>query len=311
VRQKVLSILGQSPPDVVLAYWAHPDGYAALQAARQIGCPLVVIVGGSDVLVLCKNAARRRCVVEVLTAADMVLTVGRDLQAKIAALGIPPEKIRVGYRGVDTLHFHPGDRATARQRLGLPQDGRLALWVGRMEHVKGLDTLLEACEILKTMGVAFSLALVGSGLLEPVLRKQCTALGVQEQVRFVGSVLHKDLPDWYRAANATVLPSLSEGVPNVLLESIATGIPFVASDVGGIPEIATEGVDRLVPPADPQALADALESIFRLPPSQAPRTFQPPSRSDSAQEFIRLIETHCQRKALVRLPSCKGGALVS
>jgi glycosyltransferase involved in cell wall biosynthesis len=104
---------------------------------------------------------------------------------------------------------------------------------------------------------------VGEGPLKTALQQQAQSLGLSERVTFHGSIAHADLPAWFRAADVLVLPSRSEGVPNVLLEAAGCGLPFVASDVGGIPEIAELGQSRLVPPEEPALLAQAIESMLQ------------------------------------------------
>jgi glycosyltransferase involved in cell wall biosynthesis len=260
VRRVVLSQLDRFRPDVVLAYWVHPDGEMAVRAARVAGVPSAVMVGGSDVLVLAQSPGRRRPILNVLNAADAVIPVSNDLKARLIAIGVAPDKIHVVPRGVDVGRFAPGSRAESRRKLGIPADARAVLWVGRMVPVKGLDVLLDACGRLRAgSGVLpFRLYLVGDGPLRETLLHRSVKLGVADAVSFVGAVPHSELGDWYRAADLTVLPSRSEGVPNVLRESLACGTPFVASAVGGIPEIADEATCRLVPPEDPTALAAAL-----------------------------------------------------
>src|SRR5207248_616882 len=105
---------------------------------------------------------------------------------------------------------------------------------------------------------AFRLSLVGDGPLRSRLEAERAARGLAETVSFAGAVAHDRLQPWYRAADRFVLPSLSEGVPNVLREALACGTPFVASRVGGIPELAADGASLLVPPGDAAALAEAL-----------------------------------------------------
>jgi teichuronic acid biosynthesis glycosyltransferase TuaC len=221
------------------------------------GVPAVVMVGGSDVLLLTRDPRRRLRVVGALEAADAVLAVGADIKRRIGELGIPLDKVHVFSRGVDEEVFSPGDRADARARLGIPQV-RMLLWVGRMVPVKGLDVLLEACLLLKSRNLSFRLYLVGDGPLLESLETRVKADGLQEQVRFAGAVPHEQLADWYRAADLTVLPSRSEGVPNVLLESLACGTPFIASRVGGVADLAENPERDLVPPEDPEALAAAI-----------------------------------------------------
>jgi glycosyltransferase involved in cell wall biosynthesis len=226
----------------------------------------------------------------VLNAAERVIVVSRDLQNKVEQLGVEAAKIHVGWRGVDAERFCPGDRRKARLRLGLPQDRPLLLFVGNFVPVKNVETLLSAAAMVKARGMDFHLLLVGRGPLKSALTRKSQALHLEEHVRFVGTVPHDALPDWYRAVDLTVLPSWSEGLPNVLLESMATRVPFVASRVGGIPEIATDGIDLLVPPGDPAALADAI--VQQL--SRDSETSDHPRKlftwPDAAREVTRLIE---------------------
>jgi glycosyltransferase involved in cell wall biosynthesis len=264
IRATVRDLLRNFRPDAVLGYWAHPDGEAAVRAAAAASVPAVIIVGGSDVLLLTRDAARRRRVLGVLSSADAVLAVGPDLRARLLDMGLPPDRLHVLSRGVDESVFHPGDRAEARSRLGVASAVRLLLWVGRMVPVKGLDVLLAACARLQQGGTTFRLALVGDGPLRRSLGERAVALGLGDAVMFVGSVAHDRLGDWYRAADLTVLPSRSEGVPNVLLESLACGTPFVATRVGGIPSLAGDP-RSLVPPGDAGALAEALHRALEGP----------------------------------------------
>jgi teichuronic acid biosynthesis glycosyltransferase TuaC len=272
VRGTVNRLVESFRPDGVIGYWAHPDGEVAVRAARLGGIPAVVMVGGTDVLLFTRTPARRRCIRNVLTRADAVVTVSRHLREKVVELGVEAEKTHVVERGVDTSLFRPGDRQEARRRLGIAPDGRVVVWVGRMHPVKGLDVLLDACELLRSEQAVlpFSLHLVGDGPLRQSLETSVAARGLSGIVRFAGAKTPAQLPEWYRAADVTVLPSRSEGIPNVLRESLACGTPFVASDVGGVPELAASGpANRLVPAGDPAALAGAMSASLKnlCPPS--------------------------------------------
>ena len=262
IRGTVRQVLHQFQPDVVLSFWVHPDGDAALRAAAERGIPGVVMAGGSDVLVLGRDPQRRRNITDTLNRADAVVCVSAHLKRAVEDLGVAGPRVHVVHNGVDTAMFCPADGQAARARLSLDAVAPIVLWVGRMVPVKGLDVLLSAFANTRIPAGPATLCLVGEGPARASLEAQAVRLGIADRVRFVGNVTHDGLADWYRAADTSVLPSYSEGSPNVLLESIACGTPFIASNVGGIPEIADPRFDRLVPAGDTIALTRALNEAL-------------------------------------------------
>jgi glycosyltransferase involved in cell wall biosynthesis len=291
VRPAVASLLREWKPDVVLSYWALPDGDVALRIARLAQTPTAVIVAGSDVLLLTRDPAWRTGIASVLARADAVLTLSEQTRETVVGLGVDPARTTMIRRGVNREVFFPSDRQASRARLGLPADRPVLVWVGRMVAVKALDVLLHACARLKQAGQSFSLCLIGEGPLQASMAQLTASLGLEKDVRFVGPVPHADLADWYRAATVTVLPSRSEGLPNVLLESIACGTPFVATAVGGIPEIADAGHDHLIPPGDPEALALAIEAGVRAAPPTGNRRVTPPGAWESAEALVQVLRS--------------------
>lgn len=280
-------------PDIVLSYWTHPDGEVAVKAAHQHGVKAVAMVGGSDVLINGRSGARRDSILNVLRAADGVVTVSEDIRRVLMLDGIPPEKLFTSRRGIDRQMYHDGDVDASRRKLGIPCDRPMLLSVGRLVDVKGHKYLIEACRLLVKRGIQFRCDIVGGGPLRQAIEQQIDQYGLADVVTLHGSQSSAQLAEWYRAADLSVLTSLSEGVPNVLLESIASGTPFVASNVGGIPEIADETFDRLVPAADPVALADAIaEQLPRLQslPCRS-RSFEPQTVSQAADSFSALLRS--------------------
>ena len=273
--------LAEFRPDLIFAPWAYPDGWAAVDLGHRAGLPVVVMAHGSDVLKLDESPGRRRGTVEALRGADEVVAVSRDLAGRIVDLGADPGRVRVLYDGVDAALFHPGPAAEARARLGLEADGPAVLFVGNLLPVKGLDVLVEACALLAGDGVAFTAYLVGQGPEGARLGRRIARLGLEGRFELVGPRTHDALPDWYRAADVFALPSRSEGVPTVLLEAAACGLPFVASRVGGIPEVAHLAPSRLVPPGAPGPLAEALRHFLVERPD---RPVDPPPRVRDASE---------------------------
>jgi len=300
VRKTARRSVKEHRPDVILAYWAHPDGEAAIRLGRWCNVPVVVMVGGSDVLLLTGAAGRRRRVMNVLQSADAVVTVGADLTETLIEFGIERARAHTVPRGVDTTLFAPGDQAEARGTLKVKTEGKVLLWVGRMEPVKGLDVLLEACTLLRQRGNVFHVYLIGDGSRRRALDTDCRERGLSHHVTFVGATSHDQLPQWYRAADLTVLPSRSEGVPNVLRESLACGTPFVASRVGGIPDLAGESGNYLVPPGDAAALADALGEALATPVKLPEGVCHSQSWTESADALVSVVRSlACHSKAAV------------
>ena len=155
--------------------------------------------------------------------------------------------------------------------------------------VKAIDVLLRACADPVLKGHNFRLVVVGQGPLRPALEQLAVQLGIADRVRFAGSLAQTELPRWYRAADVFVLPSHSEGVPNVLLEASACGTPWVASRVGGIPEIAHLGTSRMVTPNTPGELAQAIREALTAPPQALPPGPRP--REEAVSELADFLES--------------------
>ncbi|WP_339728402.1 glycosyltransferase [uncultured Gimesia sp.] len=276
-------------PDIILSYWLHPDGAVAVRVAQEHGLPVVTMTGGSDILLLTKNRQRKRAIKTVLQQADGVITVSDDIMSAVKQLKIHPDKIHTIYRGVNRSLFTPGDQQAARQRLGLPLDRKIIVSVGRLEPVKGHTVLLDACLKISKQGIPFTCYVLGEGSLEATLLQKIKEYGLEGLFQLNGSQQQSRLADWYRAADVIALPSLSEGIPNVLLEAISCGKQFVASRVGGIPEIADPVCDQLVPPNDPEELAEAICSMFSNPIQSETRSFEPISWQESAVQISQIL----------------------
>jgi glycosyltransferase involved in cell wall biosynthesis len=266
LRPAVNRLLKGFMPDAVMAVWSHPDGWAAVKIARELGVPCFIKVIGSDVLVLSRKKRRRERVAEALRDADGVIAVSHDLARHVGELGVDASRIHVVSEGTDRNLFRPGDQSAARQKLGVPTVGRMLLFVGNLLYSKGAGLLIEACAILRDNGHNFICNLVGDGADAQKLRQLTASLKLNDRVYFPGRVAQDRLPDWYQACDVVTLPSYSEGIPNCLREAMCCGKPFVATRVGGISEISPPGCSRLVKHGDAQELAEALAEMLQSPP---------------------------------------------
>ncbi len=266
IRRAFDEAVNEFHPDIVFAPWAYPDGWAAVKLAHDHNLPCVIKLHGCDILAGGKGIqhfpGRYKPTVTALREADAIVAVSQHLADTTIDLGVEPERIRVVYDGVEERLFHPGPQLEAREQLGLDTTDPIILFVGQLVPVKGIDTLINACAILARKGQRFRTVIIGEGPLREQLHDQIVRLNLHDTVRLFGQKPHHELPQYFRAATTFVLPSHSEGVPCVLLEAAACGTPFVASRVGGIPEVSHLIESRLVPPNNPEQLAGAIQEII-------------------------------------------------
>jgi glycosyltransferase involved in cell wall biosynthesis len=251
--------------DLVHAHWIVPNGViAAGVCGGRRGVPLAIGLHGSDVF-LAEKPGVRSLARRALARARLLTGCSPELVDRVRALGFPAERSRVIPYGVDVAAFSPAPerRAIWRARLGIPADAPLLLGVGRMATKKGFQVLLEALpELLAARPEAHVVLAGGGDLLD---RFAAVAAGWPGRVHLPGAVLRDTLPDLYRAADLFVLPAVHDakgnvdGLPNVILEAMASGLPVVASGISGIPLAVEDGrTGLLIPEKDPQALGAAL-----------------------------------------------------
>ena len=257
------------PFDLIHAHMLVPDGWAAASAGHAIGVPVVATAHGSaDVLATPNRSdAWRRTVIEAITEIDQIIAVSHAVADGVGALARPRHGVQIIPNGADPARFADRHRTADRQRLGLPDDRPIALFVGHLTELKGIANLIEAVAANAARGITPPLvAIVGEGPLRGPLEARVAELGLADTVRFAGKVPHEDVGTWMGACDVLVLPSLSEGLPTVICEAMLVGRAVVATAVGGTPELVIPGVTgQLVPPSDVPALADALVDVLGTP----------------------------------------------
>jgi glycosyltransferase involved in cell wall biosynthesis len=256
------------PWDVVVGSNAYPDGIGAADLALASRVPLVQNVIGSDVNELPDLPSLGPQIRWALRRAERVVAVSAAMGERVVSLGVPRERVVVQLNGVNGEEFTLRDRAEARARVGLDHAGPIVVYVGNVKIDKGAQVLVDAtAPLVRRHGRKDVLVcIVGSGEHEAQIAARVRELGLGEHVRLCGRQPHALVAWWLAAGDVFCLPSFMEGCPNVVLEALATGRPVVATRVGGIPEIVREGeTGLLVPPRDPEALADALAQALARP----------------------------------------------
>jgi glycosyltransferase involved in cell wall biosynthesis len=264
------------PFDVIDAEFFWPDGPAAMRLGRVLGVPFSVTARGSDIQYWMHRPAVAPQLIEAARAAGGMLAVSGALREVMAGFGMPRERIRRHYTGVDRDIFRPLNRAAVKAELGI--DGPLILTCGALIPGKGQRTAIAALERIP----GSTLLLAGDGPDRGALERIVRERRLEDRVRLLGNRPHAEIARLMAAADVMLLPSRSEGLANVWVEALSSGTPVVTCDVGG----AREVIDRpeagaLVPP-DPAAMAEAVSRILADPPD--------PERVRAASERFRWEE---------------------
>jgi teichuronic acid biosynthesis glycosyltransferase TuaC len=263
LRPLIRHIRTSFPFDVIDAEFFYPDGPAAARLARELGVPFSIKARGADIHHWADQPGCREQIVEAGKAAGGLLAVSAALKADMVALGLPEERIRVHYTGVDLDRFRLGDRASAKSALGVA--GPLLLTIGHLIERKGQAIAIEAMRLLPEA----TLWIVGEGPDRAALEGRIAVAGLGDRVRLLGAMPHKALPQLLAAADILVQPSASEGLANVWVEALACGTPVVTPDVGGAREVIDRSAAGRLVPREPEAIALAVRELLATPPAPA------------------------------------------
>lgn len=252
--------------DLIDAHFAYPDGYAATLLGRWLGVPVTITLRGTETR-HAKDAALAPRIRLALQRAAQVFTVSDSLRQLALSLGAPADRIRVVGNGVDVKTFERMPRDLARQALGLSPDAPVLVSVGGLVERKGVHRVIELLPALRRQFPGLLYLVVGGasaeGDMTAELKRQVSAAGLQDAVRFFGTLPAAALREPLSAADVFVLATRNEGWANVFLEAMACGLPVVTTDVGGNAEVVCRPeLGTVVPFGDArrlqQAIGDAL-----------------------------------------------------
>jgi glycosyltransferase involved in cell wall biosynthesis len=242
------AIVGATDRSIKVVNTAHNLGYIALQERWKKAIfwvyDRIIATFGFDA---------------TITVSQIVADTARN------AYLIPKNKLHAIQNGIRTTKFEKTKQGqNLRDEFLGESKGPLILTVARLVWFKGLDTLIDAFPMVLKKHQAAKLIIVGDGELRADLEAQANRLGISDCVLFTGE--RDDVPDLLSAADLFVLPSVSEGLPISILEAMASKLPIVATNVGGIPELVIDGeTGRLVNSGDVEGLSQALLSVLNAP----------------------------------------------
>jgi glycosyltransferase involved in cell wall biosynthesis len=243
--------------------------YLAGMVAKQLEKPFVVtqhntFIDYKSILNVAEQLNDQFIGKQVLKRADRITTVSKETMKYVLRLGANKTKTRVIYNGVDAQVFRPTNKKESRKKLGLPEKRKIIFSVRRLVYKNGLDTLLEAVPYVAKSHPDALFVVAGKGPSRKLVETRIKERGIEDNIKLAGFIPDELLPTYYGAADHFVLPSASgEGLPLVLLEAMACGLPVTATAVGGTPEILKHNKNGvLVPPINPEAMANELTKLL-------------------------------------------------
>ncbi len=259
--------------DVIHAHWAIPTGPAAVSAARRLGLPSVITMHGGDVYVNPEQGYDfptrwyvRPALRWTLRNAGALTAITEDCRQHALRAGAPSGSMHLVFNGTDLRRFSPAPAGPVDPRFG----PSMIFACRQLFPRKGIRFLVEAAAQLKPRFPDLKVVVAGDGFERPDLIALAERLGIARDVTFLGWVPNSDLPQYYRAAALSVIPSLEEGFGIPAAEAMGCETAVVASDAGGLPEVVEHGVTGLiVPRGDANALAVAIGELLADPARRA------------------------------------------
>jgi teichuronic acid biosynthesis glycosyltransferase TuaC len=227
--RRVFARIREKQYDVIDAHYVYPDGFAAVLLGSWLNIPVVVSARGSDINLFPKFPTIRPLIRHVLNRADALIAVSQGLKDAMVEIGCPPHKVTVIGNGVDSVKFRPRHQAEMRRLLGLPAKRPILLSIGNLSENKGFHILIDALSSLRLHRADVLLVIIGEGVYKSYLERKIRNLGLEDNVKLIGSQPHDQLSAWYSAADVFCLASATEGWPNVIMEAMACGRPVIAT----------------------------------------------------------------------------------
>ncbi len=280
--------------ETVYAAWLFPDAVAVAEWARRWGRPVWVRVMGTDLFHL-RAPTRLRQILRADVSISGYICNARSQISALQSAGVGIHRLHYVPNGVNAQKFHYREPAVAVRELPTAPSGKgrkRILFAGNLVSVKAPEVALQAlAQVVKTQ-IPVEFVFVGDGPLKTQLMKTVQLLNLTDQVFFAGRRGHEEMPLWMNFCDCLCLSSWSEGMPNVILEALASGLPVVATEVGACRDLLEgEPMSRLVPPGDAQKMAEALGDLLSQTVDRPALAERHGKRSweDQAQGVLALI----------------------
>lgn len=251
--------------DIVHAQWSFA-ALAGIVLKILYGKPMLMTERGASANLAMQHWLMKGVLKFLARHSDFITANSAQQTELFFQLGEPRERVKTILNGIDTQKFKPHHKTTCRKTLALPKDKKIILFVGWLIERKGVEYLIEAVRILSEKRKDILCVLVGEGNQEQKLKDLVYEYDLKDNIIFVGSVSPSRVPLYMNAADVFVLPSLSEGKPNVVAEAMACGVPVVATAVAGTNELLRDGVNGYsVQSKKPDEIVHAVNMLFDNP----------------------------------------------
>lgn len=258
ISNKLLPLIDDFNPNIIHTHWTTPSGFVGVYLKKFIKVAIVCNLMGSDINtypnydIYSKFLTRK-----VINKSDRLISVSKSLKRKAETLGKPKCPINVVYMGIDTKNvcYDMRYREIIRKQYNILEQEKIIMFIGHIITSKGIWELLKVFRKMDKENINVKLFLIGSGKELNRAKHFCKINRINHRVEFIGRVMHKEIGKWLSACDIFVLPSYTEGLPNVVVEAMACKRPVIATQIGGIPEIIVDNKNGiLIPPKDMQAL---------------------------------------------------------
>jgi teichuronic acid biosynthesis glycosyltransferase TuaC len=252
----IKKLIAEYQIDIIMGHNLLPEGIAAGGLAKIFKLLNVTWCIGSDINDFAEyNYLNYYLTKRCLWDSQLILTTSKDLEEKVKAIN-NTNKVRTFYRGIDLQNFQNlPDKEILLNKLQLPSDKKYLLFVGRLIYDKGIYELVDVFKHVANAYPAYELILIGEEIEKEKLQAKLVEYGLIDKAHFKGIVSHKEVAHYMKISDLLILPTWAEGLPNVVMEAMAIGLPVVATKVGGIPEILEDGITGLSsPPKDVEQL---------------------------------------------------------
>ncbi|MGI9260487.1 MAG: glycosyltransferase [Woeseiaceae bacterium] len=251
-------------PDVIHGHWAIPTGPAVVLAARKLGVPSIITMHGGDVYVNPEQGYDfptrwyvRPVLRRTLCAADALTAISDDCRQHALKAGAAADKINVIMNGADLRRFSPGKATVSNY------GSQMIFACRQLIPRKGIRYLIEATAMLANEYPDAQLVVAGDGIERESLEQLARNLNISDRVHLIGWVPNASLPDFFRSAVMSVIPSIEEGFGIPAAEAMGCELPVIATDAGGLPEVVDDGVTGfVVAREDSRSLADAMRKLL-------------------------------------------------